>query len=137
MLQNRDEYDEDSFQCKYCTDLCYWSMIRCSEHTPSSQSSEPQNTIKEKKSGQTSRYTNKQEKRASQLSNQSESQQYCIHHLGYCGCEPQNYQIVYRYSTSELQELLVKIKNACRIPARKEGGKKFEETSEVIDLSSQ
>jgi hypothetical protein len=28
-LQNRDEIEEDAFQCKYCTDLCFMSMISC------------------------------------------------------------------------------------------------------------
>lgn len=32
-LKNREQYGEDAFQCKYCTDLCYWSMIKCSVHT--------------------------------------------------------------------------------------------------------
>jgi len=27
--------DEDAFQCKFCTDLCYFSMIRCAKHTTS------------------------------------------------------------------------------------------------------
>lgn len=28
-IENRDLVDEDEFQCKLCTDLCYFSMIKC------------------------------------------------------------------------------------------------------------
>jgi len=28
-LENRDEIDEDAYQCKYCTDLCFLSMLSC------------------------------------------------------------------------------------------------------------
>lgn len=33
MLSNRELADEDQFQCKFCTDLCYMSMITCKDHT--------------------------------------------------------------------------------------------------------
>ena len=33
MMKDREKVEEDANQCKYCTDLCYLSMIRCSEHT--------------------------------------------------------------------------------------------------------
>ena len=32
-LKNRDKIEEDAFQCKWCTDHCYMSMIQCVEHT--------------------------------------------------------------------------------------------------------
>jgi len=33
MMKDRDSIEESENQCKYCTDLCYLSMIKCSEHT--------------------------------------------------------------------------------------------------------
>ena len=33
MIVNRDQIDEDENQCKFCTDLCYLSMVQCSKHT--------------------------------------------------------------------------------------------------------
>lgn len=32
-IPNRDMVEEDEFQCKLCTDLCYFSMIKCKIHT--------------------------------------------------------------------------------------------------------
>lgn len=28
-MNNRDDVDEDQYQCKYCTDLCFLSMLTC------------------------------------------------------------------------------------------------------------
>lgn len=35
IMQDRDNVEGDAHQCKYCTDLCYLSMIKCIEHTVS------------------------------------------------------------------------------------------------------
>lgn len=32
ILEDREHIDEDEFQCKYCTDLCYLSMGTCVDH---------------------------------------------------------------------------------------------------------
>lgn len=36
-LEDRDHVDEDEYQCKYCTDLCYLSMATCTVHCSHSQ----------------------------------------------------------------------------------------------------
>lgn len=116
MLENREKFDEDAFQCKYCTDLCYFSMIKCSEHTcgkPDSNASEEANKPVTKYSKR--RQTSSKQKNDSSQSSVTESEQYCIHHLGYCGCEVSNYTVVYRFSTKELLDMNAKIQEACRV----------------------
>jgi len=49
-----------------------------------------------------------------QLASSVESNQYCLHHLTYCGCPISNYTLVYRYSTKELEKMLDKITEACK-----------------------
>ena len=75
----------------------------------SSENKEPAIVSKYSKRKQMS----KQEKRASALSSQPDSEQYCIHHLGYCGCSMDNYILVYRFTTAELQQMLKTIQKAC------------------------
>lgn len=107
--------DEDLFQCKYCTDLCYLSMIKCSVHTSSpfnSQIDRPSAEGKYKRSYRKQQLS-KQEKRAKALEEASESSQYCIHHLDYCECPATNYTLVYRYSTAELNQMLDSISKQC------------------------
>lgn len=122
MLEDRDTVDEDAYQCKYCTDLCYFSMIKCKGTTcvknPESES-QKDSSEKEPVEKFVSKYSkrkqmSKQEKRASALSSQPDSEQYCIHHLGYCGCTMDNYTLVYRFSTVELQQMLKAIQKACQ-----------------------
>lgn len=36
MIQNRENADEDQYQCNYCTDFCYLSVIKCSRHKTNS-----------------------------------------------------------------------------------------------------
>ena len=75
-MQNRDQVDEDAFQCKYCTDLCYWSMIKCSVHTCSLNTSSQERIGSEEKQARKSgrKYLSKQEKRALALEEAQESE---------------------------------------------------------------
>lgn len=103
-LQNRDEFGEDAFQCKYCTDLCYWSMIKCSEHTI--EKTEINQGADEAKKLVGRCMMSKQEKRQQALKEAQGSAQYCVHHLNYCGCAVPKYTMVYRYTTQELNQML-------------------------------
>lgn len=49
-LENRDEIDEDAYQCKWCTDHCYLSYVTCSEHTLNSESVLPSGDSTDEKS---------------------------------------------------------------------------------------
>lgn len=112
MLENREEAGEDDFQCKYCTDLCFWSFIKCSVHTSPSTNDEPlsQAEAQQKQPKLSKRKAYKQkERQSSSQQTEPESEQYCIHHLGYCGCFPDNYTVVLRYTNKELEEFLGKI----------------------------
>ena len=40
-MVDREHVDEDAYQCKYCTDLCYLSMAMCKVHTLPSNESTP------------------------------------------------------------------------------------------------
>lgn len=105
-LPDRDEVEEDAHQCKYCTDLCFLSMAICKIHTsPSSQESSPSTEV--------SQVMTKQEKRAKQVSQATESHQYCIWHLGVCGCQMNNINVVYRFKTEELHQYMSAINAAC------------------------
>ena len=33
MMENRDEVDEVAYQCKFCTDFCYFSAVECKVHS--------------------------------------------------------------------------------------------------------
>mmetsp|Transcript_11041 Transcript_11041/g.18467 ORF Transcript_11041/g.18467 Transcript_11041/m.18467 type:complete len:95 (-) Transcript_11041:440-724(-) len=35
VLEEREKVEEDEFQCKYCTDLCYFSFVICTNHSDS------------------------------------------------------------------------------------------------------
>lgn len=37
-MPNRDHTDESHYQCRYCTDLCYFSFMVCVDHMDSDQS---------------------------------------------------------------------------------------------------
>ena len=112
MMQNRENVNEDRHQCKFCTDLCYFSMIKCTEHTVSTQNSQ-QSSNTSAETMNNSKYTNKVAKRAAALEAANESGQYCIHHLAYCGCPIEHYSVVYRYSTQELHNFMDIINKAC------------------------
>lgn len=98
--------DEDAHQCKYCTDLCFLSMAMCKEHTLPSQESTPATEASQV-------VMTKQEKRAKMVSQSTESHQFCIQHLNVCGCTMDNFLVVYRYRTEELQEYMTMINNFC------------------------
>lgn len=69
MLENRDQVDEDQYQCYYCTDFTYVSMILCKTHKIN----------------------------------------YCLYHQFMCGCQGNQLEVVYRYSTQELEKFEEKI----------------------------
>jgi len=33
MMEDRNEIDEVAFQCKFCTDFCYFSIVDCKTHS--------------------------------------------------------------------------------------------------------
>ena len=88
-------------------------MIKCSEHTSSPVVSQASTSNNSNTSAESKYFTNKAAKRAASLEAASESAQYCIHHLTYCGCPITNYTVVYRYSTDELYDFLDKITQVC------------------------
>lgn len=105
-MQDREEVEEDAHQCKYCTDLCFMSMAMCKLHTmPSSNESSPSTEV--------SQTLTKQEKRAKQVSHATESHQYCIWHMGVCGCHMGEILVVYRFKTEELHQWMSMINAAC------------------------
>jgi hypothetical protein len=105
-MPNREQVEEDAHQCKYCTDLCFLSMAMCKTHTMAdSQECTP--------STEMSQVVTKQEKRAKQVSQATESHQYCIWHLGVCGCQINNINVVYRFKTEELHQYMAIINAAC------------------------
>lgn len=68
-IPNRETVEEDEFQCKLCTDLCYFSMVKCKVHTlrpepnveeepkESSETPEGPDPSNSKESGKTSKNT--------------------------------------------------------------------------------
>ena len=123
-LENRDEIDEDAFQCKYCTDLCFLSMLSCKRCSKSEEAEEAEEKsaqekgdANEKEEEETlhvsNKYASKQEKRNKALAKSYESNQMCTHHLNVCGCSLDNYVITYRFSTNELHQYMKLINEAC------------------------
>lgn len=97
MIVNRDQIDEDENQCQLCTDICYLSMIQCTKHT---LREDPE---------QVSTHDEHEHPKEAQPKAVEQANQYCIHHLNYCKCPAENYRLIYRYSTKELEGFLAQI----------------------------
>ena len=73
MLEDRSKVAEDAYDCHYCTDYTYLSMVDCKFH----------------------------------------KFQYCLNHMLMCGCKSDQVQLVYRYSTKELERFERIISDSC------------------------
>ena len=108
MLRDVDDFEEVDHQCKFCTDLCYLSMIQCAIHTCSPEEKQLDPCL------EAQNFTNKYEKRNKALNSARLSGQYCISHFTYCGCPKECYTLVYRYTTEELLQFKSTIIDACQ-----------------------